>query len=449
MPGSSPGGSSGTPPGGAKPPEKKPDPKDSSEGGVNKLLGRFAPKLGGDKDAGNNPATPKSQSGAAKPAEGAGSIGGRLGGMLGGLRGGENKPASPAKPGAAKPAEGAGGIGGRLGGVLGGLRGGGEAKPTAGSAPGTVARPGSPAPSAQASSAPKASPFGARVSGAAPAAPAAKPGASKAAAPSIGDRLKGLNPFGRSSGKKPPAKSAKLTRGGKPVEVKPMSMSLDKRLEIAGIVLVLGALVLLLSSLSPTRGTLTYTITNNLSQTFGAPGAVVFVMALLPAGIWLIMLRAGEETPVIDMTRVAGAVVLFVCAVTLLHFAESLNYKVGPGQDYIRTVREIFVPVSAEFGRGGGRIGGAIYVLLISNFTEVGGLLITICATVIGLMLVTSMSISQIVMIMIGWWRGLTDALQRRRQRRLLRFLLRQFRCGSGAGCSITARPGCPGSGQS
>jgi S-DNA-T family DNA segregation ATPase FtsK/SpoIIIE len=443
-PGSPIGGGSSTPPagggsGGGKPPEKKDDPK-PGESGVNKLLGRFAPKLGGEKkdDGANKPASPagganKPAGGGlpSKPGEALAGLSGKVGGLVSGLRGGgekkddgANKPAAPAgasKPPAAKPGESGGGIGGKFGGFVSGLRGGGEAKPPASGTAAPPPKPASPAPSssAPASSAPKTSPFGAKLSGGggAPAAAPAKPAAPKVNTQAIADRLKGLNPFGKSGGKKP-AKAAKPPRNGKAVEVKPMSLSLDKRLEIAGIVMVLGALVLLLSSLSPTRGTLTFTITNGLSQTFGAPGAVVFVMAMLPIGIWLIMLRAGDETPAIDMTRIAGAVLLFLCAITLLHFLESMNYKIGPGQDYIETVREIFVPVSAEFGRGGGRIGGALYVLLISNFTEIGGLLIALCATVIGLMLVTSMSISQLIMILIGTGRGFADAIQRRRQRR-------------------------------
>jgi DNA segregation ATPase FtsK/SpoIIIE-like protein len=227
----------------------------------------------------------------------------------------------------------------------------------------------------------------------------------------IRSSVKNFRLFGGAAAKKT-AKPAPKSKGGKPVEVKPISLSLDKRLEILGVVMVISAIMIILSSLSPTKGALTEGVNRFLAQTFGW-GAIGIPLAMLPIGIWLIMLRAGDDTPVIDTTRVIGVVLLYLCLLTLFQFIHAADYKVGAGQDYLTVVREIFLPISAELGRGGGRVGGFIYYQLISNLTEIGGFLVLLMTMLVAIMLATNLSLSQIALILIGMWRGFNDARRR------------------------------------
>jgi S-DNA-T family DNA segregation ATPase FtsK/SpoIIIE len=265
-----------------------------------------------------------------------------------------------------------------------------------------------------------ASPLGAAK--AAPAKPddkkAAKPAAGKAAAPAnplaaLRERVTALPLFGGDTKKKPAAKAAKVGKNAKPVEYKPLSISIDKRLEILGIVMVISAIVILLSSLSPTKGALTEGITTFLSRTFGW-GALGIPLAMLPIGVWLIMLRAGEETPTVDTTRVVGVVLFYLALITLFHFVHAIDlYQVGAGQDYLTVVRNVFLNISAELGRGGGVVGGEIYYLLLSNIGELGGFLVVIAVLMIALMLVTSLSVSQLGVIAISLARSFNDGRKR------------------------------------
>jgi S-DNA-T family DNA segregation ATPase FtsK/SpoIIIE len=362
--------------------------------------------IGGKKD--DPGAKPSSPPGAGKPGgtpqeKSGGGIMGRLP-VIGGKK--DDPGAKPSSaPGAGKPGgtpqeKSGGGIMSRL--------------PFGGKKDNAAGKPGAPVSAVGGS----ASPLGGMKTGSAPSIPGggAKPaqksaGGGKSPLEGIRNSIKNFSLFGGAAAKKA-AKPAPKMKGGKPVEVKPMSLSLDKRLEILGIAMVISAIVIILSSLSPTKGALTEGINRFLAQTFGW-GAIGVPLAMLPLGIWLIMLRAGEDTPVVDTTRVIGVVLLYLCLLTLFQFIHAADYEVGAGQDYLTVVREVFLPISADLGRGGGRVGGLIYYQLISNLTEIGGFLVLLMTMLVSIMLATSLSLSQIGLILIGMWRGFDDARRR------------------------------------
>jgi S-DNA-T family DNA segregation ATPase FtsK/SpoIIIE len=398
------GGSSSAPPssgfGGSRPPSSptapaKPEPEKKGGG-----LSGFASKLvigGGKKDDPGKKTSPTP--GGSKPQEKSGGVLGAITSKIPRIAGKKDDPG--ARPPAGKPQEKSGG------GFMGRLPFGGKKEDAAG-------KPGAPVSAGGGS----ASPLGGARTGSTPSIPG---GGAKAAQKSAGvgksplegirNSIKNFSLFGGAAAKKA-AKPAPKMKGGKPVEVKPMSLSLDKRLEILGIVMVISAIVIILSSLSPTKGALTEGINQFLAQMFGW-GAIGIPLAMLPLGVWLIMLRAGEETPVVDTTRVIGVVLLYFCLLALFQFIHAADYEVGAGQDYLTVVREVFLPISADLGRGGGRVGGIIYYQLISNLTEIGGFLVLLMTMLVSIMLATSLSLSQIGLIVIGMWRGFNDARRR------------------------------------
>ncbi len=180
--------------------------------------------------------------------------------------------------------------------------------------------------------------------------------------------------------------------------------------------LVLGSLVLLLSSLSPTKGALTETFNGALSYLFGW-GAVFVLGLLFAAGVWLILRHFGDEAPTISRTRLIGLGLLFVSALVMAQYIDAFQYQVGAGQDYLGTLKNVFLPIAYSLGRGGGWVGGEVYFLLLSNFGEVGGFLVVFIPILVGLMLALNVSASDLAMIVISNSRNLGDVMSKRRQR--------------------------------
>ncbi len=412
--------------GGSSSGDKK-DDKPASGGGLGSRLGGVTSRIGGGSSSGDKKDD--------KPASG--SLGGRLG-DLSGNRFGTNRPDDKKDN---KPASGGlGGLGSRLGGVT--SRFGGEKKDekaTSTTSTGT-ARPygaGSSSSSSSSSNAPKPSPLGGMIGrgqkpetsssggslgGLGGKLPFGKGDTSKksttgtsrsaSAAPSVGDRLKAINPFAPRKDDKPSSrprtsKAPKVDQGG---------LSLDNKLDIIGVTLLLGSLVLLLSSLSPTKGALTESVNSSLSYVFGW-GAIFVPIAAFAIGVWLILRHFGDDAPVISRTRLIGLGLLFISALVLAQFVDSMQYKVGAGQDYLKTLHQVFLPLAYEWGRGGGWIGGELYYLLISNFTEIGGFMVVFIPLIVGLMLTLSLSASDLAMIVISNARNFSDVMAQRRQR--------------------------------
>ncbi|KXK13370.1 MAG: DNA translocase FtsK [Chloroflexi bacterium OLB15] len=187
-------------------------------------------------------------------------------------------------------------------------------------------------------------------------------------------------------------------------------------LEIIGIVVVMLGGAMLLASLSPSPGSLIDTINGFVSRVFGW-GAIFVPIAMIPTGIWMVTLRVGQETPSIDITRIVGLILLFLSVLAAMQFFDALSYPPGENQsypDYMLALRNVLLPLSSEFGRGGGRVGGEIYYFLVSNFSELAGFVMLIGLLLIALMLTFSISAQEVIAILVGNWRNLRDAYHRR-----------------------------------
>jgi S-DNA-T family DNA segregation ATPase FtsK/SpoIIIE len=419
--------------------DKKPDDKkdDKPAGGLGGKLGGLAGGLGGrfggdkkdDKPADKKPEPKKDDKSAG------GGIGGKLGGLTGGLGGrfgGGDKPADK-KPEAKKDDKPAGGIGGKLGGLAGGLGGrfgGGDKKDDKPAASSTAPKPGG------------ASPFGApKPPGSTAPAGGAKPGAAPApAAPAGGRKLFGsLGGSGAAAPAKPaPAKKAgeqaglgrfmpSFLRGGeadkkpgarpktsKAPKVQSEGLSLDNKLDILGVGLVLGSLALLFSSLSTTKGQLTGAINTFLSQTFGW-GAIAIPLAMLAVGVWLIARHFGEEAPVIPTMRVIGVTVLYLGLLLTFQYVDSFSYKDKFGNPItLAALRNVWLQIAIARGSGGGWLGGQLYYLMVANLTEIGTFFVMIGWLIVGVMITFSISAAEMTIFIISAVRSFKDAVQRR-----------------------------------
>lgn len=193
-------------------------------------------------------------------------------------------------------------------------------------------------------------------------------------------------------------------------------LSLDDKLDILGVGLVVTALVLFVSSLSPQQGAITGSINDLISQTFGW-GSFAVPVACMAVGLWLIVRHFGDDAPEVDPVRITGIVMLYIGALMLFQFIETFNeiYKFATPETLYLFVRE-----SIEQGRGGGTIGAELYYLVISNVGELPGITLILGWMVIGLMLATRTSAGELAVFVISIWRSFQVSVQQRAQARAM-----------------------------
>ena len=256
--------------------------------------------------------------------------------------------------------------------------------------------------------APAASPLGASRSSFG--GPGDGPGAK--AARSSGQRRFEM-PFGLGGlfGGKKDGKAAKQ-RASRAPKVDQGGLSLDTKLDILGVALVVVALALLLASLSPNQGAITGQVNELLAYHFGW-GAFAVPLVMLAWGIWLLIRHFGDDAPTLQVQRVIGLAVLFITVLTFMQFVESWSYNIQD-PNYLTALREVYLPWTYEQGRGGGLIGGEIYYFLLSNFTEWGGFALLFIPLIVGIMLSLSISAAELAMIIVSNVRNMRDRAHQR-----------------------------------
>ena len=95
-------------------------------------------------------------------------------------------------------------------------------------------------------------------------------------------------------------------------------MSLDRKLDITGIILTFAGLLTLLSLLSPINSSLIGQFVGGLKKAFGL-GVYLFPIALGVIGLWLI-LRSFERVPQLAMERLLGIVLLYLNLLAVFTF---------------------------------------------------------------------------------------------------------------------------------
>jgi len=176
-------------------------------------------------------------------------------------------------------------------------------------------------------------------------------------------------------------------------------LDLDRKLDLIGVSLVGFALVVffaVLPSMSfgllpPVTGGLTGTINHFLSQLFGW-GKIVWPIASAIIGLWLMMRYFGGQMFDVDYFRVVGAISLYACALTWLHFFELVN---DPAPT-VEAFREISHTVAVDQGEGGGWFGHQFYLLLLGQLGDLGAVSVMVAWLVASLMLTFDVSLVEL-----------------------------------------------------
>jgi S-DNA-T family DNA segregation ATPase FtsK/SpoIIIE len=161
-------------------------------------------------------------------------------------------------------------------------------------------------------------------------------------------------------------------------------LSLDRKLDIVGVVMIFIGLPTLLSLFSATHSGLTKGWLSLLARAFGW-GAYLFPVALIFVGGWLV-LRNFERVPRIQLERVFGLVLLFVLILVLLQFTLlPKSAEVSYAQ--------------AERGRGGGYLGAFLFELLRGGLGWGGTAIAVLAWLFIGLIFLLDVTVVELF----GW----------------------------------------------
>src|SRR5690606_6389952 len=107
---------------------------------------------------------------------------------------------------------------------------------------------------------------------------------------------------------------ARSSQSARPVA---SGLSLDRKLDILGVVLALGGLLTLLSLLSMSRSGLTQSWVQLIAMAFGW-GKFIFPVGLLVSGLWLV-LRSFDRIPQLAVERLVGILLLFFNLLAVFH----------------------------------------------------------------------------------------------------------------------------------
>jgi S-DNA-T family DNA segregation ATPase FtsK/SpoIIIE len=217
------------------------------------------------------------------------------------------------------------------------------------------------------------------------------------------------NPFRKPQDKKPKGKAdAKPKSGGRAAPAKggsgrangtprarargagvqrplpPAGMSLDRKLDIIGIILVFTGLLTALSLFSANNSDIPFlsawlTFNRQLAGwgVFGLP------LAFLGIGLWLVLRKFGDKLPRLEAERLVGLVLLYLALLTTFHFYAAADKAT------------IFDTVTT--GRGGGVVGAAILWGLLTTLGTPGSAVLLVAWWIIAVVLTAGLSVPEMV----------------------------------------------------
>ncbi len=252
-------------------------------------------------------------------------------------------------------------------------------------------------------------------------------------------------PFGnRQQTKSRTTTREKLERASKAPKIDERGLTLDNKLDILGVALLLGSLALFFSSMSSTKGQITEAFNTFFSNLLGT-GAIAVPIVMFVVGVWLIVRHFGDEAPVVDPVRVSGIALLYLGILLLLQFLQT--FKVGFSGIDLTTPDGMALAqqLSETYGGDGGYIGRQMYFFLVTNVTEAGMFVTMVGLIMIGVMLVLRITAAELAIFFISLWRSFIDAQRRRAQTREARARMAAQQLAAAAEAQVTvSKPPAP-----
>ena len=299
---------------------------------------------------------------------------------------------------------------------------------------------------------------GLRQRGQAKSSPAAGPAQSSVGRAGQGARArqKDTRSAGRRANQAAAAPAGRTSADKRPKLASSDWLDLDRKLDLAGVGLVFGAIALFFSALSQEHAAIS-AVHNFIGQLFGW-GAIAVPTAMFAVGMWLLARHFGEKAPVIDPVRLAGMAIAFVGLLTFFQYLDSFGYEAAipdamraqqiecalrtTGRDACeqeivrlaeceRAVTAGCLQELAQYayqrGQGGGYVGGWLYLTLVSNVTEIGGFVILAMLLTFSAMMITRLSMAEMAVVCMGVGRSLRSRMaQQAAKRRAQQFQVQQ-----------------------
>ncbi|TAK11104.1 MAG: DNA translocase FtsK [Anaerolineae bacterium] len=176
-------------------------------------------------------------------------------------------------------------------------------------------------------------------------------------------------------------RAAAPRHSGPPIQT---GISLDRKLDITGVILALTGLLTLLSLLSASQGSVTGAWIGMMRRAFGW-GGYVLPLALIGVGVWLVA-RNFERVPRPDIERLVGVTLLFGNGLVWLHAL-------------LLPIDRADALALASAGQGGGLLGGLLWALLYGGLGGLGLVIALMAWFLVGLAMALDLSI----MDLFGW----------------------------------------------
>jgi S-DNA-T family DNA segregation ATPase FtsK/SpoIIIE len=180
-------------------------------------------------------------------------------------------------------------------------------------------------------------------------------------------------------------------RGTQPPPPDP-GMSLDRKLDIAGIILVLVGLLSLLSLFSADQSDFLKAWLNLLAQVAGW-GMYGLPLGLIVIGGWIVLRTFGDKLPRVEFERLAGICLLYLALLTSLHF-------------YAAPANELIWP-TMRAGEGGGLVGAILLSALFTALGQTGTFVVLAAWWVVAIVFTLGLSVPEMVLVVAAGMRRL------------------------------------------
>lgn len=203
----------------------------------------------------------------------------------------------------------------------------------------------------------------------------------------LGNLFRGKPPAkGKGKGKtKPRASGSSRPRQTSQPEQMPLpepGMSLDRKLDIVGIIMIVIGLLSLFSLFSADQSPLLAAWLNMLSQIAGW-GRFGLPVGLIVVGGWIVLRKFGDKLPRVEFERLTGIILLYLALLVSLHF-------------YAAPSNELIWP-TARTGEGGGFVGAFFLSALFAALGTLGTFVVLVAWWVLAVVFTLGLSVPELV----------------------------------------------------
>lgn len=159
-------------------------------------------------------------------------------------------------------------------------------------------------------------------------------------------------------------------------------MSLDRKLDIVGMVMIVVGLLSLFSLFSADQSPLLAAWLNMLSQIAGW-GRFGLPVGLIVVGGWIVLRKFGDKLPRVEFERLTGIILLYLALLVSLHF-------------YAAPTTEQIWPM-ARLGKGGGFVGALFLSALFAALGQPGTFVILLAWWLLAIVFTLGLSVPELV----------------------------------------------------